>query len=193
MSYPQLEARRTSIQALVIANRGLLFFARRLRDYQQSKLSAIAFSFNLLLLLTFTVISFGAINYALFKLEPSQFAVTVQPNFFLFLYYSFHLFIFGSINEIVPVAVYSQIVSMVEQGLAIVLLFILIGLFISVRSERYKEELDRTILETEDGGRGLRELIRTNYNLSDEEALNEIRQMRSNLMKLILWLSRDVA
>ena len=126
----------------------------------------MAFALNLLMLLTFTIVAYGAINYALFKVDPAQFAVIGQPNFFLFLYYSFHLFIFGSINEVSPANIFSQMVSMSEQGLAIVLLFILIGLFISVRSERYKEELDRTIADTEETGRGLEELIQTNYNLS---------------------------
>ena len=149
----------------------------------------MAFALNLLMLLTFTIVAYGAINYALFLEDrTAPYAVIGQPNFFLFLYYSFHLFIFGSINEVSPANIFSQMVSMSEQGLAIVLLFILIGLFISVRSERYKEELDRTIADTEETGRGLEELIQTNYNLSYEQALDEIRQLRNNLMTFILWL-----
>jgi hypothetical protein len=189
----QLELRRGSIQTLVVANRALLFVSHRLRDYQQSKFNAVAFALNLFLLIILTVASYGVINYVLFKLDPGQFAIAGIPTFFTFVYYSFHAFIFGSIPEITPSQLYSQAISMSEQIFAIVLLFILIGLFISVQSERYKEELDRTIAETEASGRNLESLIKSTYNLSFEEALDEIKKMQNNMMTLILWLSQDLS
>ncbi len=190
----QILARRTNIQSLVLFNRALLFLSHRLREYQQSKLNALSYAFNLLLLLGFTIIAYAATNYALFKLDPTQFTVVAtEPGFFLFLYYSFHTFIFGSIGEITPVHFYSQAVSMSEQVLAILLLFILVGLFISVQSERYKEELDRTIAETEETGRTLEELIQSTYNLTFEQALEEIRKMQANLINIILWLSKSLS
>ena len=82
---------------------------------------------------------------------------------------------------------------MSEQVLAILLLFILVGLFISVQSERYKEELDRTIAETEETGRTLEELIQSTYNLTFEQALEEIRKMQANLINIILWLSKSLS
>lgn len=192
MNDTQIQLRRSSIQSLVICNRALLFFSHRLREYQQSKLNAVSFALNLFLLLVFTIVSYGAINYALFKYDPSQFSTTTTPGYFLFLYYSFHVFLFGGIAEIAPTFFLSQVVSMSEQLLAIVLLFILIGLFISVHSEKYKEELDRTIAETEQTQQSLEGLIRTTYNLTLEQALDEIRKMQNNLMSLILWLSQDL-
>jgi hypothetical protein len=188
----QLELRRTSIQTLVVWNRALLFFSRKLRDYQESNLNAVAYSLNLLLLIGFTIVSYGVVNYAIFKLDSSQFSITTEPSFFIFLYYSFHVFIFGSIGEVTPAAFYSRIASMSEQSLAIVLLFILISLFISVKSERYKQELTRTIEDAEETGRVLESRIQEMYRLTLAQALEEIRKMRSNLMTLILWLSQDL-
>lgn len=188
----QLELRRNAIQSLVILNRALLFFSHRLREYQESKLNAVSYSFNLLLLLALTVVAYGAINFALFKFDAAEFTVTTQPGYFLFLYYSFHVFLFGSIGEITPVLLYSQVVSMSEQILAIILLFILVALFISVRSEKYKEELDRTIAEANESQRQLDGLIQTTYNLTIDQALDEIQKMKSNMMKFIIWLSQDI-
>lgn len=188
----QIELRRNSIQLLVLSNRFWIFFSHRLREYQQSKLNALSYAANLFLLLAFTVVSYGAINYALFKFDLSQFSVSAVPGYFLFLYYSFHVFLFGGIGEITPVSLYSQVVSMSEQVLAIVLLFILIGLFIAVQSEKYKEDLERTIEDTEATGSILEALIRDTYHLTIEEALEEIRKMQSNMMTVILWLSKDI-
>ena len=81
---------------------------------------------------------------------------------------------------------------MAEQSFAIVLLFILISLFFSVRSEKYKEELARTIRESEETGRALELLIRDTYSLTLDEALQEIQKLQTNMMKLILWLSQDL-
>jgi hypothetical protein len=188
----QIELRRNSIQSLVLWNRCVLFLGRKLKQYQESKLNAVAYSFNLLLLIAVTIFSFAAVNYGLYKIDPSQFNVTATPSGFIFLYYSFHAFIFGSISEVTPIKLYSQIFSMSEQSFAIVLLFILISLFFSIRSERYKEELARIIQESEQTGRALEGLIQDTYHLTLDEALREIERMQYNFMKLILWLSRDL-
>ena len=188
----QIELRRNSIQTLVLWNRVVLFLGRKLRQYQESKLNAVAYSFNLLLLMAITIFSFAAVNYALLKIDPLQFNITTMPSGFIFLYYSFHAFIFGSISEITPIQLYAQILSMAEQSFAIVLLFILISLFFSVRSEKYKEELARTIRESEETGRALELLIRDTYSLTLDEALQEIQKLQTNMMKLILWLSQDL-
>jgi hypothetical protein len=192
LSENQIGLRRTSLQTIVIGNRLLLFIGRRLKDYQDSKLNAVAYAFNLVLLLAFTVVSFAAINYGLNKLDGQQYALSGPPTLFLFLYYSFHVFLFNGIGEIVPSGLYSQILSMTEQVCAILLLFILIVLFFSVKSEKYKEELARTIRETEVGVRTLDDLMRSAYRMTQAEALDEIRRLQSNAIGLIDWLSRDL-
>jgi hypothetical protein len=81
---------------------------------------------------------------------------------------------------------------MAEQFLAIVLLFILLSLFFSVRSERYKEELAKTISDSAETARVLEALIQDTYHLTINEALEEIQRLKSNLMRVIVWLSRDL-
>ena len=125
LSDAQLQTRKSNIQTLVVANRAFLFLSRKLRDYQESKLNMVSYVFGLLWLIMYTVIAYGAINYALFKIDPSQFDVqNSSSGVFVFLYYSFHVFLFGSIPEITPIDFYSQLISMSEQFFAIVLLFI---------------------------------------------------------------------
>jgi hypothetical protein len=188
----QITTRRTSVQTILIGNRTLLFLGRRLKDYQDSRLNAVSYAFNLVLLLIFTVLSYAAINLALFKLDAQQYALVGTASPFLFLYYSFHVFLFNGIAEIAAAGLYSQIVSMSEQFFAIILLFILIVLFFSVRSEKYKDELSNTIREAEESGHVLDELMRSNYRMTQAEALEEIRRTNASLIGLIDWLSRDL-
>jgi hypothetical protein len=63
LSAAQIELRRNSIQTLVLWNRVVLFLGHKLRQYQESKLNAVAYSFNLLLLMVVTIFSFAAVNY----------------------------------------------------------------------------------------------------------------------------------
>jgi hypothetical protein len=188
----QVTSRRTNLQTILIANRALLFLGRRLRDYQDSRLNAVAYAFNLVLLLIFTVVSYSAINLALYKLDAQEYTLVGSASPFLFLYYSFHVFLFNGITEVSATGLYSQILSMSEQFFAIILLFILIVLFFSVRSEKYKDELSSAIREAEESGHVLDNLIRSTYRMTQAEALEEIRRMNSNLIGVIDWLSRDL-
>jgi hypothetical protein len=61
----------------------------------------------------------------------------------------------------------------------------------SVKNEKYKEELERTIVGTENAGRELGALIVNEYLVSIDQALEEIKKMENNMMQLILWLSRN--
>lgn len=192
LSETQLDVRRSNIQTLVIVNRFALFFARRLRDYQESKLHAVGFTLTLLTVLVFTMVAFAGINYALFKAEPYQFATTEPGTFSLFLYYSFRSFVFGSIPEITPISLYSRILSVFEQGLAIVLLFFIITLFISIQNDRYKEQLAKTIQDAEKTGEVLKEMLQNNYQVTLDQAMIEIQKMKSNMMGLVVWLTRSI-
>jgi hypothetical protein len=155
-------------------------------------LSSLSYVAGLLLLLIYTVVTFAALNYALSKLDTTQFVYTVGDDFFLFFYYSFRTFIFGGIPEITPVKLYSQALSMSEQWFAIMLLFILLSLFFSIRNDKYRDELEKTISGAENLGRSLEGLIHDTYRMTLEEAMEEIGKMQGNLSEVIIWLSKNM-
>ena len=115
------------------------------------------------------------------KLDVNQFSVMGYGGVFDFVYYSLlHIFTFGGTPEITPVGDSSRAVSMLEQFFAILLLFILVSLFISVKGEKYKEELERTIAGTVRTGGKLETLIINDYHLSTDQALEEIKKIEGN-------------
>jgi hypothetical protein len=77
-----IQKQATTVQTLLLPNRLLLFFAKILREYQLSQVSAISFTLNLLVLMIATVIAFAAINMALYHYNPSEFVLTEQSSFF---------------------------------------------------------------------------------------------------------------
>jgi hypothetical protein len=188
----QLQVRTQNIQILVIWNRFLLFFSKKLKDYQDSNFNAFSYIFNLFFLLLLTIISFASINFAIYKINPVNFNLLSTPNYFIFIYYSFRTFLFGGIGEIIPITIYSQGINMVEQLFAIFLGSILIVLLFSIKNEKYKEELSKTIDEVEKTGQTLGSIIETEYKLTFEQAIEEIKKMKGNLMKIIVWLSNGL-
>jgi hypothetical protein len=137
----------------------------------------------------YTVTSFAAINFALFKINPEYFATT-STHPFLFFYYSFRTFLFGSIPEIIPVQFYTQLASMLEAFSALLLVTFLVTLFFTVRDPKYKDELSKTIEETRQAGVALENTIGSNYNLTVDQAIEEIKKMQNNFLSLILWFSK---
>jgi hypothetical protein len=188
----QIQKQATTVQTLLLSNRLLLFFAKRLREYQLSQVSAISYTLNLLILMAATIIAFAATNMALRNSNPSEFVLTEPSSFFIFFYYSFNVFLYSSINEVVAAGFWSRIFSMSEKCAAILTVALLITLFFSIKKDKYKEDLDKTIRDTEGAGKELEAMIRDNYKLDIAQAMEEIKILKNNMLNIIVWLSKDI-
>ncbi len=98
----QIQKWTNNLQYIVIFNRGCHFFSSKLQEYQKSNLNIVFYLLNLFILLFVTVLFFGGINYALYKVNPSSYLVTETQYFYGFIYYSFNTIFLGSIREITP-------------------------------------------------------------------------------------------
>jgi len=182
-----------TLQNVVLYNRFLLFLAKKLKDYQESRIGIISYGLGLLIIIFVTVLSFASINFGLYKINPSYFTLTIaDPGYFNFLYYSFHNYYFSSILEITPSALLSQVISMLENLFAVFFGVIIVSLCISVFNEKYKEDLSRTIEEINAEGEALQPLLRDEFNLNFEEAMKKIGELKGTLLGIILWLSKGI-
>ncbi len=145
----QLEKWTVNLQTAVLFNRVCLFAAKKLRDYQNSGLNIVSYVLTILLLVLLTIFSFAAINFGLYKIDPTLFVVSANPTFFTSFYYSFNNLLFNSIEEVIPQMPISQSVSMIESFFALFLIVIFVSLLLSVRSQRHTEELNEAIKDIE--------------------------------------------
>lgn len=104
------------------------------RSYFKSFLFKGIYSFILAMVL------FGLINYCLFKIDSSHFKFSGTPSYFEFFYYSFFT-IFPDGSDIEPLSRMSKIVRMSGVGVGILVNLLIFIVFITVKSERYKENL----------------------------------------------------
>lgn len=190
----QLEKRTSNLQLSVLFNRTCLFTARKLRDYQNSGLNTISGILTVLLLILLTIVSFAAINYALYKIDPGLFEVSVsQAGFFIFFYYSFNNLLFNSIKEVVPIMPISQAASMAESFLAFFLVVIFVSIILSVRSQRYSEELNQAIDRIENEGMDMERFIRTEYSVGGiDDAILELEKVKATFISFIFKISKNI-
>ena len=191
----QLEKRTTNLQMSVLFNRTCLFTARRLRDYQSSGVSTISGILTILLLILLTIVSFAAINLALYKIDPELFDVSIsQAGFFIFFYYSFNNLLFNSIKEVTPIMPISQAASMAESFLAFFLVVIFVSIILSVRGQRYSEELNQAIDRIEKEGADMESFIRSEYSVGGiDDAIHELEKVKASFISFILRYPRTLS
>jgi hypothetical protein len=171
-----------------------LLVARKLNEYHRSGVAAIASVFVILGLFVFTASSFTLVNFALFKLSPNSFATTtVAPTLFDFFYYSFNALVFSSIGKISPITALAQSIGMVETFCSLFLISVFIALMFSFWSQRYSYDLENLIRAFEDESSLTERFIRDEFKISTvDEAIRELERLQYFLLKLILYLSRNI-
>lgn len=193
LSEKQLEKWVANLQTSVLFNRVCLFAAKKLRDYQNSGLNIVSYVLTILLLVALTIFSFAAINFGLYKVDLSTFAVTGTPTFFTFFYYSFNNLLFNSIAEIMPATVMSQTASMVESFFALFLVAIFISLLLSVRSQRHAEELNEVIKGIEEQGADIESFIKDEYRINSiEDAMAELEKLKAGMAKFLYKITESI-
>jgi hypothetical protein len=189
----QLTKWTANLQTAVLYNRICLFVARKLRDYQNSRLNYVSYVLTLLLLILITAVAFAAIYYGLYKIKTEFFTFTVKPTFFTFFYYSFNHLFFNSIPDIMPATPISKTASMIESFFVLFLVVILVSLLMSVKSQKYTEELDGVIREVQRQGISMEGFIKEEYKLNSiQDAIRELEKLKAGLIKFIYILSQNV-
>jgi hypothetical protein len=122
-----------------------------------------------------------------------NFDTTGEPSFFEFTYYSFNTLLFSGIKEIEPATKVAQAVSMIEKFLALFLIAIFAASIISVRSQRYEDQLNVVIAGLEENGRVMERFIRDEYRINSvDEALQELSRLKAGLSLLLGFLTRNL-
>ena len=188
----QIEKWTDDLGAVVLANRACLFAAMKLKEYQRSGFSIIFGVLTALALVVATTITFSAINFALQNADPTQFEAS-SVSFFSFFYYSFNNLLFNSIKEIAPAKGLAQSISMIQNFFALFLIAMFVSLLITVRSERYAQELDNVARTVEAEGLEIELYIRKEFHLeSVEQAMTELERLQASLIKILVWLTNSL-
>lgn len=188
----QLEKRQTNLQFTVMSNRLYLFAASKLKAYGSSKLSLIAGVFKCFWLVAICVIAFAFINYGVYQLDPAQFSPSVPPTPFLLLYYSFKTFISNSVNDLVPVKQWAELVSMAENLFGFFTVSIFVTTLFTQKNARQTKEIDNAVKSIQLDAEAMEGFVRSEFRLMTiEDAIAELERVKASLLGVVLWLSQS--
>jgi hypothetical protein len=189
----QLKKWSSSLEQMVLYNRIALFCASRLREYQRSGFSFFSSIMTIMALLVATVLSFAGINFAIFKIDASNFDASGSPSFFTFVYYSLNAVLFNFVKEVTPSTSLGQAIWMIEVLFAFFLVIIFIALMFQVRSQRHAEDLSATIGGLEEDGAAMEAVIRTEYNIDNISlAIAELERLKAGMLQILLFFTRNL-
>jgi hypothetical protein len=91
-----------------------------------------------------------------------------------------------------PVGSFARFMNSVEIFFGFLILAILFFLITNVVRERHTEELDQMIVLAKARGGELDKLILSEFDLTVEEALQEVEKIKGSLLKLIYYLASQI-
>lgn len=191
MNEVQLQKWSNSLQNQLLLNRVFLFAAKKIRDYRTSNLGLAVSLLSLLILWVGVVLTFSAINFALFKADPSFFHAQ-SPSFFEFFHYSFKASFSSTIDEIKAASELSEAIFMIQTFISFVFAAIFFTTVLAVIKEHSDEQLNALIGTLEAQGAEAEDFIRNHFKLTVEDALAEIERLKGGLIAVLLWLTRNL-
>jgi hypothetical protein len=177
----------------VLYNRLCLFLAKRLRDYQRSRLNAVSYIGSLVGLLILTICAFALINYATFKTSPSYYQFSYgHQSFFSFIYYAAGSMFYTS-NGILPVEPVSQFIQLLQFLFGVLLLGIFATILITTKNEKSTYELEDVIQTAEREGRSMEHILKDAFNEdSVDAAIEALQTAKAGLIGVILWATKNL-
>lgn len=184
---------KTNLQLSILMSRGCLFLAKKLKHYQMSGAGACSAALIVLFLVTLTVIVFAIANFALYKIDPSNFTASEPVSAFTFLYYSFSTIVFQKLTELAPVTDPSRMLWMLEGMSALLFALIFVSVMFSTRNQRQTEQINEVIESISSHGKKMETFVIDKYKFSSiDDALSELTRLKAGMISFIYRLSADL-
>ena len=179
------------VTMLIFANRTLYFFAENLKRFKESRVYVVFFIISLLFTFVASVVLFSLINYGIYKLDPLSFSMSGYDGYFIFLYYSFNALIMNSVSVVVPKTFISMAINMFQISYGIILIIILIGIIISVNTQKYKDDIDQVIHAFNTQCEDVEHIFEMNFKITIRQAIHELDRIKYSLIDFIKFIDPE--
>lgn len=175
----------------VLAHRAINFWAYQLEAYRRGPASIFFNGLAYLWLLVRVVVGLAFLNFAVYRADPTSYSFTERPDFIVFLRYTISGLYSSEIDALHPEGLLANILSVAGSifGVIVVGSLVLSSAF-AFRMTRDQSEIQETISEIRRQGEALDERTRQEYEVSIDEAIDRLEQLKYGLMGLIDFFSR---
>lgn len=183
----------SKLEQVLFFNKMWYFVASKLRDFKNSKALLLYCFAKLFFTLCITIIIFALLNYSAYKIDHSSFATPTEIKGFLsFIYYSFNTIFTNNVVDFYPVTNFARFLNSAEIFFGFLILVILFFLTTTVLKEKHTEELDRISELAKVQGQELDKIIYSNFNLTVDDAIQEIEKIKSSMFKMIYYFTSQI-
>lgn len=169
------------------------FAADNLERYRKSGATVLFSVLGIAILFVQAIVIFAIANQGVFNVSPSQFAVTADPSFAMFVRYSLNSMSPGEINAIQPsgdVATWISTYAGVSVGG--ILLTLVLSLIFSVRSAREDEAADTAISDMRKRSDAYAARLVAEYRLPLEDLISRLINMGGLLNLWVRFISHNI-
>lgn len=177
----------------LIAYRGSQLWSYQLDRYRRSGASIIFSAASVIGLIIQGVISFTLVNFAVFKVDPSQFSINGSTSLAMFSYYSFASLFVSEISVIAPAGGVAAALSVTAGFSAAVVVMILIAtVFFGFRQSKSDEAANQEIRQLREQGDHFAERLGEEYDLTVEELFRRVADLGWDLLGILAYLTRSI-
>ena len=178
----------------LIMHEMMKMFDEKLRKILKSQSYILGFILKSFYSFLYAIIIFGCVNYCVFKINPENFSYIGNPELFEFIYYSFFN-IFSEGIDIEPLTRISKLLRMMAVSIGVVASFLILGLFVTINSERYKKNLESVSVWTSKFSDSLGTKFQTKFNQNTEEGHSWLKsqgnKFAEDLAKFRNWYKKQ--
>lgn len=167
------------IERLVVTGSAVAFLSSRLKDFLSRRTYIILFFLRILTAFVFAWFLLTLMNYTLYKASYSEYTLQIFPQFYHFIFYTFHSMLHGGIQEIIPTGAVAHTINIIAPIISLLFTGILLTIYISVKSDQYQVDVKKVIPFLEMFLERIKKLLLDNYQLSMEEAQSFMESNKS--------------
>jgi len=157
-------------------------FDKKIKDILTSQTYIKSFILKSFYSILFAMVIFGGVNYCLYKISSSHYNVTGTPEYLEFFYYSYFNIVSEGV-DIEPVTRISKIFRMIGVSVGVLINFLILAVYLTVNSERYKKNLEKMNIWTSKFSSQLSNQFLDKYNHSPEEGESVLKLAGSGFVK----------
>ncbi|MCY1634400.1 hypothetical protein [Marinifilum sp. D737] len=181
---------KENIEQIILIKSIFSFVTIRMKDFLSRKTYIVVFFLKILVAFLNAWFLISLLNYGAYKISESNFAVNNAPNFFDFVYYTFHSMLHGTIPHIVPSGVLGKVLDILAPFTGLLLTGTLLTVFFTVKTDKYKENLAEIIGFTETQLSQFENVLIEKYNFTLSQAVKFLESKKSYVCIIVKELDK---
>lgn len=178
------------IESKVLINRLLLFSAKKLKDYNNSRTYLLQDIIIFIMTMIIGILSFTSINYGIFKINNFNFNFNIIGNNLNFI--DFILYVISGANDyIAPSTMLTKILEIIKGIIVFVFSALFVCTFLEGSKKKQKEELENIISYMESTAKEEEmKIVKKDLFEDMNSVISSLEQMKSSLIGIIIKITQ---